>query len=109
MIVVLCENTKCLLTFEVKEDFSVEHKQTLSSEHKLIDFVIVKNTIYAAIDTESDDELLELFKFNDSSILEHTSSDIIKKISVASDCEVESRADFYPLYYISSLRKRSEH
>lgn len=109
LIVVLCENTKCLLTFEVKEDFSVEHKQTLSSEHKLVDFVIVKNTIYAAIDTESDDELLELFKFNDSSILEHTSSDIIKKISVASDCEVESRADFYPLYYISSLRKRSEH
>lgn len=109
LIVVLCENTKCLLTFELQKDYTVKHKQTLTTENALVDFTIVNDSIFTAIDIESDDKLLEIFKFNAVSNLEQIDSDVTKKISASSNCEVEARTDFYPLYYISSLRKRSEH
>lgn len=109
MIVVLCENTKCLLTFQLQDDLTVKHKQTFTTQSPLVDFTIVKDTIFAAIDTESDDCLLEMYKFNSDADLKHVDSEITKRISVSSNCEVELRSEFYPLYYISSLRKRSEH
>lgn len=109
LILVLCENTKCLLTFELLDDFTVKHKQTLATEKPLVDFTIIHDSVYTALDTESDNMLLEVFKFNTDSNLEQIDSDIAEKISSTSKCEVESRSDFYPLYYIRSLRKRSEH
>lgn len=108
LIIVLCENTNCLLTFEVKGDFSVVHKQTFTTDKPLVDFAIVKDSIFAAVDCE-DGELIEIYTLNDDLLLEKKDDELAKKISQASDCEVESRNDFYPLYYISSLRKRSEH
>lgn len=109
LLIVLAENTKCLLTFVVGEDFSVTHKQTLTSDYSIIDFAVVNNTVVAAVDVESDDHLLELYKFNQENLLEAEDTDIAKTISLASTCEVEGRNDFYPLYYVSTLRKRSEH
>lgn len=109
LLAVLCENTKCILTFVINTDYTVTHKQTFVTESPLVDFVIVDGKIIAAIDTESDDTLLEFYNIADDLTLKKEETDLAKKISLASDCEVEARADFYPLYYISSLRKRSEH
>lgn len=109
LLVVLCENTNCLLTFTVGDDYTVKHKQTFSTKYPIVDFAVVKNTIIAAVDVESNDELLEIYKFDDDSILNSESAELTKTISSASECEVESRKDFYPLYYVHTLRKRSEH
>lgn len=109
LLAVLCENTKCILTFVIHDDYSVTHKQTFATENSLIDFVMVDGTIIAAIDTESDDTLLEFYKLDGDFLLQKEDADLAKKISCASECEVEARENFYPLYYISSLRKRSEH
>lgn len=109
LLVVLCENTKCILTFSFNEDMSLTHKQTLSTTDSVIDFVIVSDAVLAAVDVESEDNLLQLFRFDDSCSLHHEESDLTKVISKSVECEVSGRAEFYPLYYISSLRKRSEH
>lgn len=109
LIVVLAENTNCLLIFEIRDNFSVQHKQTFVTEKPLVDFAIVKNQIIAAVDTDDESSLIEVYKFNGSSELEKTESHLTADVSRASQCEVELRSQFYPLYYISSLRKRSEH
>lgn len=109
LIAVLAENTNCILTFELKDDFTVAHKQTFVTEKPLVDFVIVNDTIIAAVDTDDADALVEVYKFNNESLLEKLHSELAKQVSQASECEVDSRNDLYPLYYISSLRKRSEH
>lgn len=109
LLAILCENTNCILTFEVKDDFSVSHKQTLATDKPLVDFAIVNGSIIAAVDTEEESALIEVYQINDDLLLEKKDTDLAKTISQASECEVESRNDFYPLYYISSLRKRSEH
>lgn len=109
LIAVLCENTNCILTFTIKDDFSVVHKQTFATEKPLVDFVIVKDSIIAAVDTDESEALIEIYDFNHDSLLEKKNSDLAKIITQASECEVDSRNEFYPLYYISTLRKRSEH
>lgn len=108
LILVLCENTNCILIFEVKDDYSVVHKQSFATSKPLVDFAIVESSIIAAVDTEEGD-LIEIYNLNNDLLLEKTEDELAKTISQASASEVESRIDFYPLYYISSLRKRSEH
>lgn len=113
LIIVLCENTKCLLLFELKNDFSITHKFTLKVDYSLIDICLdlSSGTFIASKDIDSSDDLLEFYQLNnDSNTLEIVDrSGLSRAISEANKCEVQSRDQFYPLYYINTLRKRSEH
>lgn len=113
LLVVLCENTNCILTFKLDEnEFSATHKQTFETKYPLIDITLYQDTILATLDIESEDNLIELYNFDVDSVLNDSSKEnlsLINSISLANNCDVESRKDFYPLYYINSLRKRSEH
>lgn len=109
LIAVLCENTNCVLTFEISDTFDVTHKQTFATEKPLVDFVAVNGSIIAAVDTDDAEGLIEVYGLDDSLLLHKEEPGFARKIAEASHCEVESRTDFYPLYYISTLRKRSEH
>lgn len=114
LLIVLCENTKCILTFEISESgdgYSFTHKQTVETKHSMTTLTLANSLVYATLDTE-DDRLLEIYQLNGDNELVDVSEDnaqLIKDISSSNTCEVESRKDFYPLYYINSLRKRSEH
>lgn len=115
LLIVLCENTKCVLTFDIKENeegYSFSHKQTFETEYPMTAMSLANNLVYASLDTESEDQLLKIIQINDNNELVDVSKDnagLITEISSLNNCEVESRKDFYPLYYINSLRKRSEH
>ncbi|KAG2736014.1 hypothetical protein G9P44_000104 [Scheffersomyces stipitis] len=111
-IVVLAENTKCLLTFELKTDNTVTHKQTLTTDFPIIDICLISenSSIIAAVDRETSDSLLEFYTLGDEDVFEvQSNTDIIQTITSANECDVEKRREFYPLYYINTLRKRSEH
>lgn len=113
LLIILCENTNCVLLFELKDDFSIIHKCTLEVNYSLIDICLDQSsgTFIASKDIESGDDLLEFYQINNNSnVLEIVDrSNLSKSISTANNCEVESREQFYPLSYINSLRKRSEH
>lgn len=109
LIFVLCENTNCILTFVVNEDNSVSFKQKLVSESPIVDITLVDEKLFAVVDVESEDKLLETYQINDDCVLEKQSSEISKAIASANTCEVANREQVYPLYHIHSLRKRSEH
>lgn len=109
LLVVLCENTNCILTFTIDENMIIEHKQTLISDCSIIDFVIVSNKLFIASDVETTDDLLQMFLFDEQCLLKKEESEVTKKITESVKRDVASRAEFYPLYYINSLRKRSEH
>jgi tRNA (guanine-N(7)-)-methyltransferase subunit TRM82 len=111
-LVVLIENTKCLLVFDINSNFEVKHKQTLEVEFPIVDIALdqTNGRIIASLDKEASNGLLQFYEFNDEnelSVLEN--STVIDTISDANECEVESHKDFYPLYYVNTLRKRSEH
>ena len=107
------KNLYNILLFELKDDFSIIHKCTLKVNYSLVDICLDQSsgTVIASKDIESGDDLLEFYQINnDSNVLEIVDrSNLSKAISTANNCEVESREQFYPLYYINSLRKRSEH
>lgn len=109
LLLVLCENTSCLLTFSIGENMVVRHSQTLLTDSPIIDFVVVANTVIAAVDVESNTDLLRMFRFDDNGVLSYEQTDLTKTITASVDCNVSSRSEFCPLYYINSLRKRSEH
>jgi tRNA (guanine-N(7)-)-methyltransferase subunit TRM82 len=84
----------------------VEHKQTLEVEFPLVDIALDQSNgrIIASLDKEASKGLLQFYAFNDEnelSILE--SSNIIDTITDANECDVKSREDFYPLYYVNTL------
>lgn len=112
LLIILCENTNCVLLFELKEDLSVSHKQTLKVDKPLVDICLdqASGLIIASRDIESADALVEFYQIDSSNNLEIVDkSDISKKISNVNPCDITSRSELYPLYYINSLRKRSEH
>lgn len=109
VLAVLCERTESLITFIIGADLTISHKQTLATENTLVDFAYARGKIYAATDVEQGPSILDVFRFDDEIILHQEEIDTPSTITKASPCEVTSREEFYPLYYINSLRKRSEH
>ncbi|KAF3988773.1 hypothetical protein FT663_03861 [Candidozyma haemuli var. vulneris] len=109
ILAVLCEHTNCIITFVIEEDLTINHKQTFTTENLLIDFAVSKDKLVASVDVESDSGLLSILQFNEENLLHNVNTDVVDTISKASTCEVDTRDQFYPLYYISSLRKRSDH
>ncbi|KAG7663382.1 TRM82 [[Candida] subhashii] len=114
LLIVLVENTRCLLTFTISEDYTVvQHKQTIAVENSIIDICVdpTNKKIIASLDTENQDELLQILSFDDQDQLAVDSQyqKQIIEIANANPCDVENRSEFHQLYYINSLRKRSEH
>ncbi|KAM9937578.1 hypothetical protein OXX80_002898 [Metschnikowia pulcherrima] len=109
LILVLCENTKCILTFTIDKEFVVTFKQELLTENTVVDMTLVGDKLFTAVDEDSDENLLEIYQLNDECFLENQKSEITKTITSANSCDVTGREDVYPLYHIHSLRKRSEH
>lgn len=109
LLIVLCENTRCVLTFTMDDELNISPLQTFSTDHSIIDFVVIGNSILAAVNVDSDTDVLQLFRFDDNCELLLEKSELTEEISKSITCEVGTREEFYPLYYISSLRKRSEH
>ena len=109
LMVVLCENTNCLLTFKIHTEMNVEHHQTFETSLPIVDFVVLSDSILAAVDIETGTDLLQLYKFDDDGILHLTESPLTKEITMSVDCEVLGRGEFYPLYPMNSFRKRGEH
>ncbi|OBA20262.1 hypothetical protein METBIDRAFT_43849 [Metschnikowia bicuspidata var. bicuspidata NRRL YB-4993] len=109
LLFVLCENTNCILTFNIDENNSVTFKQKLLTKTPVVDVALVGDNLYAAVDVDSGEDLLEIFQINDDGVLEKQTSQLTAAISSHNKCEVSSREEFYPLYHIHTLRKRSEH
>ncbi|ODV79721.1 guanine-N(7)--methyltransferase subunit TRM82 [Suhomyces tanzawaensis NRRL Y-17324] len=110
ILLVLCENTNCILTFEIAGDFSVKHLQTFVTKDSIIDICLEETSgrVFASIDREEGD-LVELYDLGPDGQLSVASTNMGTKITEGNHCQVESRQNFYPLYYINTLRKRSEH
>lgn len=111
-LIVLVENTNAIIIFDIDGDFKTKHSQTFVTENPLIDICLdqTNSRLIASIDKEGDQDLLEFYSFDENNTLTHDGkNDIINTILDSNECDVESRKDFYPLYYINTLRKRSEH
>lgn len=112
VMVVLVENTRCLLVFgleETKDAYNVTHAQTLELNTPLVDVALVGNRLVGALDVELDAHLVDFYGFNDLGKLEVQENEVSAKFSETNGCEVASRDEFYPLYTVNVLRKRSEH
>lgn len=109
ILAVLCEHTNCIMTFVISDDLTITHKQTFSSEHSIIDFAHYEDKVIVAIDVASDGPIIKVILLGEENVLEEEASTLPESITNASTCEVSSREEFFPLYYISSLRKRSDH
>lgn len=110
LLIVLVENTNAILTFDIDNDY--KHSQTFVTEKPLVDITVdeVNSRIITSTDIESDTDLLEFYSIDEDNLITHEGkNEITKSIASANECNVESREDFYPLYYINTLRKRSEH
>ncbi|RLV90003.1 hypothetical protein JA1_004859 [Spathaspora sp. JA1] len=112
LLIVLVENTRCLLVFAINEqDFSVKHIQTITIDDSIVDFSIdqTNKRILTSVDTEASYKLLQAFNY-DTKVNQFVSdSSVFQNIVDANPIEVESKSDFQQLYYINTLRKRSEH
>lgn len=102
LLIVLVENTPAILTFELGDE--VVHKQTLETSAPVVDLTLANDVLIASLES---DKIVEFYDLRDGQIVKKE-SDVADKIADKS-VTVESRKDFYPLYYINSLRKRSEH
>lgn len=112
-LIVLVENTNAIIVFDIDDEtFQTKHSQTFVTENPLVDITLdqTNNRIIASVDKESDQDLLEFYSLDDDNTLTHEGkSDVVNTILASNECDVASREDFYPLYYINTLRKRSEH
>ncbi|KAK6461648.1 WDR repeat protein putative transfer RNA methyltransferase [Scheffersomyces coipomensis] len=114
-IIILCENTPALLLFELIDSSSFKYIQTFTTNHSIIDITVIENTntIIASVDNDQDEntKLLQYYHLKEGKLFDASISndDVIERISNLNQCQVESRDDYYPLYTINTLRKRSEH
>lgn len=112
VLVVLVENTRCLLLFRLDEKEGscvVEHMQTLELQAPLVDVALNGSGLLGALDVDSGQSLVEFYEFNALGVLQAKENGVSAKLTEANECEVETREEFYPLYTVNVLRKRSEH
>ncbi|GEQ70472.1 hypothetical protein JCM33374_g4149 [Metschnikowia sp. JCM 33374] len=84
LVFVLCENTKCILTFTVNSDNSVSFKQKLVTESPIVDIALVNDKVFVVVDADSEEDLLELYQLSDECLLEkqdfgYSKSRVIRK------------------------------
>lgn len=111
LLFVLCENVKAILAFRIEKDYTVNHIQTLALSTALVDLTLIDSdsVLIGSKDTDSQTEIIEFYSINDGGNLEVLDNKLSESISSLNKIELNSREEFYPLYYIHTLRKRSEH
>ncbi|CAK7896809.1 tRNA (guanine-N(7)-)-methyltransferase non-catalytic subunit Trm82p [[Candida] anglica] len=107
LIAVLVENVKCLLVFEIKDGNSLVHKQTLELSHEFVDVAKVNEDLLLGSNNDTTDEG-QLFSYVSVAEDGTFSVDVSRKLDVES-ITVASSEDMCPLWYVNTLRKRSEH
>lgn len=106
-LAVLVENVKCILVFKVLKEYVVTHEQTFVLEKPIVAMTLSGSQVVLALDSE-DNDLLQFCQIDNGKLSKNTSISQ-EEFVTNNDCEATSRDEFYPLYYISTLRKRSEH
>lgn len=108
-ILVLCENTRCILAFTLDSQFSASLKQTILADNCIVDFALAGDHIIVSLDVESDNHLLDLYMLGQNLLFEKQDTAVGDVMTGHNFSQVSQRSEFYPLYHINSLRKRSEH
>lgn len=110
ILVVLCEQTKAVLVFEIGPQLSVRHVQTISYEDNILDmcYIEAKNILLSTHDSDKN-QLFQQQKFDQETNNFAPSAESMEAVAELNPIDVNSRNDFLPLYYINTLRKRSEH
>ncbi|KAK6201193.1 WDR repeat protein putative transfer RNA methyltransferase [Scheffersomyces amazonensis] len=115
-IVILCENIPALILLELTSDLTFNYVQTFTTTFSIVDITAIEEsgTIIASVDNEQDGEdknLIQFYKLSNGKLQDASISNasISTSITELNPEIVESRHDFYPLYSVNTLRKRSEH
>lgn len=107
-IVVLFENIKALLVLKVNQG-KFSFKQVVELPDSLVDIAFSGEKL-AGISYNEDNKLLQFFDIKEGQLVAADSmSDVADKISNSNACTVNSSREFYPLFNMNGLRKRSEH
>lgn len=112
ILIVSCEQTNCILTFEISENYAVKHLQTFEVSSPLVDICLDSHSgvLVGSLDVDGDN-LLQFYKFDENYMLkvDDSKQELSGNLTKLNPCDVDSRDEFYPLYYKNTLRKRSEH
>lgn len=103
-LLVLVENVKCLILFKIENDSKLALKQVLPLQHALVDIAVLGDKIICSQDT-TDDDILVRIDFNETDFLKVSDTTFTGFETI----DVESKDQLCPLWYVNSLRKRSEH
>lgn len=113
ILIVLVENTSCIFTFELIDQSRVNHHQTFETNSPIIGLALdsANESLVISKETSSQECSIGFLNFDgEGMILEDASKDqVCTKIDQSNACDVNDSSEFYPLYYINTLRKRSEH
>lgn len=108
-LLVSCEQTKAVLVFEISKDLEIKSTQTIEFSNNVLDmcYIDAEQALITAHDSDQN-QLLSKHTFDNTS-KQFKQSNNLDAISASSTVDVSSRNEFLPLYYINTLRKRSEH
>lgn len=103
-IIVLVENVNCLLLFKIENESEIVFKQTLTLPNPLVDISVYSDSQIVGSNDADEGDLVSIFELDDC-LLKSTNASLADIKSI----EVESRQEVSSLWYVNSLRKRSEH
>lgn len=106
-IIVLLENMKCIISLQINDDLSISLVSVKELESPLVDMALSNDTIIGAPEWDTKDEKTGFIQMFDANTLENVV--VPSKIHDLPVLTVESKDQFYPLYNMKYLRKRSEH
>lgn len=113
LLIVLCENTSCILVFEVGDDLKTKYVQSLQLRSSIIDISVSEESGLLAVskdvDSNIDGELVEYFILDKTTTFkkDHKTTQS-NKMTESNLCTITGPLELYPLYRVKSLRKRSE-
>lgn len=112
LLIVLCENTSCILVFEVRDNLKTHHLQSLHICSSVIDISVSESGLLAVskdVDSNADSELVEFFLLDETSTFRKDDKKTqSNKMTESNFCNITDSLQLYPLYRVKSLRKRSE-
>ncbi|KAH3681571.1 hypothetical protein WICPIJ_007445 [Wickerhamomyces pijperi] len=106
-VAVLIESTNVVLVLKITDSYKLELDQVIQFDSPVTD--ICASNFKLIVSLESQENLIQIVDIENKSIdQEQESKDAVAKITADSLVEVESKEQFYPLYTIYQLKKRSE-
>lgn len=104
-IIVLLENMKCIVSLNIDDDLTISLDKVKELDSPLVDIALSKDIIIGAPESNLNDPENGIIKMFNVGTLEDIETPSIN-IPIIS---VNSKEEFYPLYNMNYLRKRSEH